>query len=276
MPIASKPDRSAGTAMENSLPELSRDSFHRGAFQVLQPVSSGHRSGSDALLLAASLDEGIEGKLADLGAGAGVAALAALVMNPGLSAVLVELDPTMAQIARKTLALQSNAALAGRARVLQANVAATGRNRERAGLPNVSFDHVIMNPPYNHAGQKSSSDPLRALAHKMAETGLDAWMRTAAAILKPGGTVHLIYRAEMLAEVLASMHGRFGAVSILPLHAKPGMPASRIMVRGRRGSRAALTICPGVVLHETDNSPTQLAELLMNGKRRLFEAGTPS
>jgi tRNA1(Val) A37 N6-methylase TrmN6 len=273
MPIASNPDRSADTAMGTSLPELSRDSFHRGAFEVLQPVSSGHRSGSDALLLAASLDEGIKGKLADLGAGAGVAALAALVMNPGLSAVLVELDPTMAQIARKTLALEANAALAGRARVLQANVTATGSGREKAGLANASFDHVIMNPPYNHAGQKSSADPLKALAHRIAEPGLDAWMRTAAAIIKPGGTLHLIYRSEMLAEVLTSMHGRFGAISILPLHAKPGAPASRIIVRGKRGSRAALTICPGVFLHEVDNSPTQIAEQLINGKRRLFEEG---
>jgi tRNA1(Val) A37 N6-methylase TrmN6 len=272
MPDAGKPGRPAGAAMETSLPELSRDSFHRGAFEVLQPVSSGHRSGSDALLLAASLNEGAKGKLADFGAGAGVAALAALAMNPSLSAMLVELDPTMAQIARKTLALEANAALAGRASVLEADVTVTGSRREKTGLANAHFDHVIMNPPYNHAGQKPSADPLKALAHKMTEPGLEAWMRTAAAILKPGGAVYLIYRAEMLAEVLASMHGRFGGVSIIPLHARPGMAASRIIVRGRRGSRAPLSICPGVVLHEPDNSPSQIAEQLMNGKSRLFEA----
>ena len=57
----------------DDMPELSRDRFFRGGFEVLQPVNGGHRSGSDALLLAASIEERASGQLADLGAGAGVA-----------------------------------------------------------------------------------------------------------------------------------------------------------------------------------------------------------
>lgn len=263
--------RSEAASTDIELPELSQDSFYRGGFEVFQPVAIGHRSGSDALLLAASLPQNSQGRMADLGAGSGVATLAALTTHPELEAVLVEVDPAMAQIARKSLALSVNADLAKRARVLEADATLAGRARENLGLADNSFDHVIMNPPYNHSGQKPSAQPLKALAHKMEEGGLAAWMRTAAAILKPGGWVHLIYRSEMLDDIITSMRGRFGAISIIPLHARADEKASRLVVRGKRGSRAELSVLPGVILHEPDGKPTAIAEELINGKRRLHD-----
>lgn len=251
------------------LPKLSQDSFFRGEFEVYQPVGVGHRSGSDALLLAASLPHNAQGLMADLGAGSGVAALAALAANPRLEAALAEVDPVMATLARKSLTLPANSALAGRAKVLEVDVTLIGGEREKSGLANASFDHVIMNPPYNHPGQKPSAKPMKALAHKMGVGGLDAWMRTAAAILRPGGWVHLIYRSEMLGEIISSMQGRFGALSIIPLHARADEKAARVIVRGNRGSRANLSVLPGIILHEPDGKPTTFAEELINGKRRL-------
>ncbi len=246
-----------------------RDSFFRGGFEVIQPVDRGHRAGSDALLLAAGLKEGASGRLADLGSGAGVAGLAALAANPGLEAVLVEIDPVMADLARASLQLPANAGLAARASVLEADATATGNRRAEAGLANGAFDHVIMNPPYNHPGQRPSPDELRSLAHMMGEGGLDPWLRTAAAILKPGGSVLMIWRSELLGDVLAGMQGRFGAIAIMPLHAKEREPASRIVVRAIRGSRAPLTLQRGVVLHEADGKQSQIADRLLNGKARL-------
>lgn len=270
------PDRSATGCHDNnraSLDAVTQDRFHRGAFEVLQPADRGHRAGSDALLLAAALPGNVAGRLADLGSGAGVAALAALVANPSLSALLVELDPAMADLARRTLALPANAVLAGRASVLTADVTLSGLRRERTGLETGAFDHVLMNPPYNHAGQRSSDDPMRALAHAIGAGGLEPWMRTAAAMLKPGGMMHLVYRTERLAEVIASAQGRFGGLAIVPLHARADRSASRVIIRGVRGSRAPLSIAPGVVLHEPDGSPTPAADALLNGHARLDFAG---
>lgn len=252
------------------LPQLTCDTFHRGAFEVLQPLGSGHRSGSDALLLAAALPCAAQGMLADLGAGAGVAGLSALARNPGLQAVLVEIDPQMAEIARQTLELETNFELSSRARVLQMDVTLSGRNRENAGLKNHSFDHVIMNPPYNSQGKRASDDPMKALAHMMGAAGLEAWMRTAAAIIRPGGMLHLIYRSESLGEIIAAAQGRFGALTILPLHSTADKSAGRIILRAIRGSKAPLTILPGLVLHELDNSPTPVAVAALNGEAGIF------
>ncbi len=249
--------------------EFSIDAFHRGAFEVVQPLTSGHRAGSDALLLAAALPPGASGRLADLGAGSGVAGLAALAMNEGLHATLVELDPMMARCARETLALPANSRLADRATVIEADIRLTGGRREASGLANGAFDHVIANPPYYSPAERASPDARRALAHQMEKGGLEAWMRTAAAILKPGGVLCLVWRPQHIEELLAALKGRFGAIAILPLFPKDGAPAGRIIVRAIRGSRAPLTLLSGVVLHGEDGKATPLAGLLLNGKARL-------
>lgn len=253
---------------------ITRDCFFRGAFEVLQPVRTGHRSGSDALLLASGLPEDAEGSLADLGAGAGVAAMAALAANPKLNGVLVEIDPAMARLASRTLTLDVNRRIAARAQVLNADATLTGTGREAAGLANASFDHVIMNPPYNYSEQRPPGDPLKALAHVMGKGGLDPWMRTAAAILKPGGTLYLIYRTEKLGEIIATSQGRFGGLTVLPLHSRVDAAASRVIVRAKRGSKAKLAIAPGIVLHETDGTATAIAGNLINGRARLDFAAT--
>ena len=53
------------------------DAFHRGRFVLVQPKGAGHRSGVDAMILAAAVPSGFAGRVADLGAGAGAAGLAA-------------------------------------------------------------------------------------------------------------------------------------------------------------------------------------------------------
>jgi tRNA1(Val) A37 N6-methylase TrmN6 len=249
--------------------ESSTDAFHRGAFHAVQPLKTGHRAGSEALLMAAALPQGASGRLADLGAGAGVAALAALAMNPGLSADLVELDPLMADFARQTLALPENVRFASRARVIEADIRLAGARRRAAGLDDNSFDFVIANPPYHAPAERPSPDRRRALAHRMEDGGIEAWLKTAAAILRPGGMAVIVWRPRQLAELFAAAAGRFGDLRILPLFPRENAPAGRIIIRMQRGSRAPLQLLPGIVLHKSDNSPSEKADALLNGSARL-------
>jgi tRNA1(Val) A37 N6-methylase TrmN6 len=245
------------------------DLFFRGAFAALQPARGGHRSGSDALLLAAALPEGANGELCELGAGAGVAAFAALTANPRLNAILVEIDDGMADLARKSLELPQNRHLLGRVGVVVGDAAGDARARRKCGLGENAFDFVIANPPYRHTAQRASPHEKRRLAHHTATAGLDPWMRNAAAILRPGGTLAIIWPSERLAEALRSIESRFGGVAITPLHARAAEPAARIVVTARRGSRAPLSLRPPIVLHQPDGKPTEIAEALLNGKQRI-------
>jgi tRNA1(Val) A37 N6-methylase TrmN6 len=225
------------------------DAFHFGRFHVVQPKGTGHRSGMDAMLLASLVSSDKAIKVADLGAGAGAAGLAVLSRLPMAHVTLVERVPAMAEFAHKTLALNENAHLAGRAAVLEADVTLTGKARQAAGLVDDHFDHVIMNPPFNDASDRKTPDPLKAQAHLLTENLFESWIRTACAITKPGGQLSLIARPQSIAEIIAACGKRFGGLEITPLHPRPNENAVRILVTGIKGSKARLQLRAPLTMH---------------------------
>ncbi|HVW54970.1 MAG TPA: methyltransferase [Rhizobiaceae bacterium] len=252
-------------------PDHTVDLFHRGGFHLVQPAARGHRAGIDAMILAAAVPSGFAGRVVDFGAGAGAAALAVLSRCPQATAVLVERSAEMAGFACKTLALPENAALAERATVLEADVTLTGQRRIDAGLLDRSADFVIMNPPFNTAHHRPSPDSLKKQAHMMEEGLFESWLRSAGAVVMPTGSVALIARPSSLPAILAALSGRFGDSEILPVHPRSDLAAIRIVLRARRGSRAALRLCPPLILHEGPaNRFTQRANDINNGRASLF------
>ena len=268
MSINSQISRSTNTLKDVPF-ETTIDGFHRDSFQVYQPASSGHRSGLDALLLAASLPSSASGVVADLGAGAGVAGFAALNVNPLLELVAVERNPEMIDLLNMSLELPANRFLKTRATTLLADVSKTGINRVRDGLEDNSFDHVMMNPPYYGTNCRITEDTLKAEAHLMGAGGIDSWFRTAAAIVKPGGLLCLIYPAETLPSILACSQGRFGGLEIRPIHSHANSAAKRLLICATRASRAPLMILPGLIVHKEDGSFRPETEAIFEGKGSL-------
>ncbi|MDQ0319368.1 tRNA1(Val) A37 N6-methylase TrmN6 [Pararhizobium capsulatum DSM 1112] len=228
------------------------DSFHRGRFHVVQPLGQGHRSGMDAMLLASLVADERPIRVADLGAGAGAAGMAVASRLDGATVTLVERSPTMVDFARRSLALPENARLAPRVSVIEADVGLKGRARVAAGLLDDSFDHVIMNPPFNDGSDRRTPDPLKAEAHAMEEGLFDIWLRTAGAIMRPGGQLSLIARPESVAEIIDACGRRFGGLEITSLHPRPGENAVRILVTAIKQNRARLALRAPLIMHEDD------------------------
>ncbi|QND52160.1 methyltransferase [Phyllobacterium sp. 628] len=247
------------------------DAFHRGRFHLLQPALKGHRSGVDAMVLASVVPNDFSGRVADLGAGAGAAGFAVLSRCTKASAVLIERSDLMADFARKSLALPENKSIAERAEVVVADVTLTGKARGAAGLADNSFDYVIMNPPFNLPTDRATPDPVKAEAHVMTDGMMEQWIRTAAAIVKPGGSLAIIARPTSMAELLEALQRRFGGLVIVPVQPRPQDAAIRIIIRGIRGSRAGLTLAPALIMHgETGNGFTERATAINNGLSGLF------
>lgn len=250
-------------------PATTLDRLLGGRLLVEQPAR-GHRAGLDALLLAAAVPADARGLLVDLGAGVGTAGLAAAVRAPGLELLLVERDPQTATLAGANLARSENG-LTGRGRIVVADVTARPKEREAAGLGREIADHVILNPPFRASGAVNPSPRAgRAEAHVLPDGGLDAWMRTAVSVARPGAALALIFRGDALAEVLAALDGRFGGATIHPVHARAGDPAHRVVVTARKGSRAPALIAPGLVLHPAGSSLyLPEADAILRGERGL-------
>jgi tRNA1(Val) A37 N6-methylase TrmN6 len=131
-------------------------------------------------------------------------------------------------------------------------------------------DWVLMNPPFDTPARMRPSPIASRRAAHLAEPGLlAAWVSTSATILKPGGILGLIHRADALTEVLAALSKRFGDIRVLPVYPSTTAAAIRVLVRARAGSRAPLAIAPGLVLHRPDGRPTEEADAILRGRVEL-------
>lgn len=119
------------------------------------------------------------------------------------------------------------------------------------------YDSIIANPPFfDDAGGTLANDAGRAGARHMDAAALDLWIKTAAGAAAPGGEVIFIYPAQSLSPLLAGFTQRFGAVTILPLTPRIGEAASRVLVRGIKGSRAPLTLLASRACMRSKGAPS--------------------
>ena len=252
---------SAGTCGAATAPvpddALTDDAFLGGRLRLLQP-QRGHRAGHDAILLAASAPSAE--RAVDLGAGVGAAGLAYAVRVPTAEVTLVEIVPDLAALAARNAARQVPD-LGGRVRVACADVATLGRPSGPDRPPARAADLVLMNPPFNDpARHRLSPHAGRALAHAVADADMETWLRAAERLLIPGGRLALIHRPEAIAALLEGLKGRFGAVSIRPVHPAPGAPAHRLLIGAVKGRRTPPAFLPGLVLADSAGRPSAVAE----------------
>ncbi|PLW75091.1 tRNA1(Val) (adenine(37)-N6)-methyltransferase [Cohaesibacter celericrescens] len=253
MPLSPHPlATNAETLTQTHLPpalSLSEDEFLGGKICLYQPQKGHHRSGTDAVLLAACSPAKAGHLVVDLGSGVGAAGLCVAARVGGLNLVAVEIDKDIAAIAAANM--KRCAHHLASATVLNCDVALRGEPRKQAGLTENMADHVIANPPYYRPEKfQTSPNEARATAHMLTHEGMDPWFRTAVSVLKTGGTFSLVQRADELPELLRLMQGRFGGITVQPFAAKEGEAAHRVVIQGKKQSRAPFRLLPTIVLHD--------------------------
>jgi tRNA1(Val) A37 N6-methylase TrmN6 len=250
--------------MTDPLLETTEDAFLGGTLRLRQP-KSGHRAGHDAMLLAAATPARAGHRVVDFGAGVGAAGLAVARRVAGLDIVLVEIDETLAALARGNAA--SNRI---EAKVIAMDLASSADTFAGAGLAPDSVDAVLMNPPFNDSRRhRSSPDKSREIAHVADAATLENWIHAARRILKSGGALTLIWRADGLAEVLAALDRGFGSLAILPVHGNAATPATRVLIRAIKGGRAPTALYPGLMLNDESGVPNKWVQEILAGRGNL-------
>jgi tRNA1(Val) A37 N6-methylase TrmN6 len=241
--------------------ECTEDAFLGGQLRLRQP-RSGHRAGHDAILLAAATPARSGNRVVDFGAGVGAAGLAVARRVAGIELVLVEIDAALAGLARGNAS--ANAIFA---ETIVLDVSAGAEAFAASGLAPDSVDVVLMNPPFNDpARHRASPDKARELAHVATEVTLENWIHAARRILKSGGVLSLIWRADGLAEVLAALDRGFGSLVILPVHGEPTAPAIRVIVRAIKGGKAPTRLSAALMLNDEQGAPDKKAQDILAGK----------
>jgi len=250
--------------MTDPMGELTEDAFLGGSLRLRQP-KSGHRAGHDAMLLAAATPARSGDRVVDLGAGVGAAGLAVARRVEGIKLVLVEIDEGLAELARGNAL--SNAVAA---ETIVLDVTSGARAFAAAGLSPDSVDVVLMNPPFNDAARhRASPDKARKVAHVATTATLEGWIHTARRILKSGGDLVMIWRADGIAEVLAALDRGFGSLVVLPVHADVTSPAIRVLVRAAKGGKAPARIQPALILNDDSAQPNRKVQDILEGKEVL-------
>lgn len=243
---------------------LTDDGFLGGALRILQPAK-GYRAGIDAVLLAASVPAAGGARVLEAGMGVGVASLCLAHRAKGAHVTGVELQPELADLARENARRNG---LEARIRVIEGDIAAPGAaGAAPGGLEPGTFDHVLANPPfYDPASAALAPNESKALshAHSHGRGDLADWVRFCCLMARPGeGTVTLVHRADALPDLLRHAEKHLGGLVAFPLWPAAGRGASRVILQGRRGSRAPFRLASGLVLHGAGGGFTEAAEAVL-------------
>jgi tRNA1(Val) A37 N6-methylase TrmN6 len=235
-----------------------------GRVRLLQPAR-GYRVAVDAVLLAAAIPLQAGARVLDVGCGVGAAALCLLARTDAagpsdLRVVGLEVQDRLVALARRNA---QRLAAPGRFEVIAGDVALPP-----AGLG--LFDHVMSNPPYLPAARADPPpDRGKALATVESTADLARWIGFCAAVLRPGGTLSLVHRADRARELIDLLRPLAADIAVLPLLPRTGAPPKRLVLRARQGRSGQVRTLPGLVLHDAAGPYTPAADAILRDAQAL-------
>ncbi len=238
--------------MPAPLPHETLDILLRGRLRLLQS-RKGHRTSVDSLALAWFGARLIQERLPlhnlrllDLGAGAGMVALAFGLAVPTAQLTLVELQPGQADRAQRNVRLNG---LDSRAAVLQADLA------QEWPVPPPQVDLLLCNPPFRVPGTGVEPALLeRRLAHFESSASLAVFAHRAAQALDPQGISAWVFPWLERNRLLRALAEAGLAVALCPLYHREGdaQPVRALVAAWPERSlapAATLTFASGLALH---------------------------
>lgn len=197
--------------------------------KVWQPLN-GYRFSLDAYLLADFVDEEPETDLFEVGYGSGVIAI--LLAARGLSVSGIEIQPQMAELASRSVALNG---LSVSCRLSH------GDFREYCGGPH---DAIVSNPPYRPLQTgRINPDSARAQSRHELSLRLNELALGLKRNLKTGGRFYCIYPAWRLVDLLAALRENgIEPKKLRMVHSAQDTPAQLCLVSAIKGGGRELSI----------------------------------
>ena len=214
----------------------------------------------DSVLLAHYIPLKKKDIIADLGTGTGVIALLASSLG-GEKIAAFEVNPIMAELAKRNIS--------GNQREKVIEVIEGDYRESKKRFPSGSFTVVLVNPPYREvgSGKMSTNDGVAGASYEINAT-LEDVFKTAQYLLKFGGKLGMVHRADRLADLITIGRKYYMEPKRLRfVHARKGHSAVRVLIEWRYGGHAELEVEPPLLLHYDDGSYTEeVMEIYGKGK----------
>lgn len=231
------------------------DTLFEGRLKILQK-KEGYRFSIDALLLARFADAGPKDRIIDLGTGCGILPLVLLFRRKAPRIVGVEIQPSLADLARRNARLNR---FASRIKIWEKDLKDLGTNRLKG-----NFDLVLSNPPYRKIGSgRINPDQEKAWARHEVKTTLGDVLRVAYHILKDKGRLAMIYPASRAADLMKEMAGfHLEPKRLQFVHSHEKDDARLILAEASKEGHAQGRILPPLFLYDSSGNYTPSAREL--------------
>lgn len=222
--------------------EESLDDLILGDMQVIQSTR-GYRFSLDAVLLA-HFPESPFSQVVELGGGSGVISLIMAWRQPQANFHVIEIQPAMAERAGRSIALNG---LTERIRMIEGDV-----NHIQQLLPRECADLVVSNPPFWKKGEgKISSNPEEAIARHELQLTLEELVQSGVYLLKQGGKMTIIHRADRLDEAMDIFRRHKTPVRRMRLiHSFIDKEARLVLIEAEKNRTGPLRLMPPLIIYD--------------------------
>lgn len=229
--------------------EESFDTLFEGRLKVLQK-KQGYRFSIDALLLAHFAQPRPMDRVIDLGTGCGIIPLILAFRGHLKKAVGVEIQPSLADLARRNVALNR---FSSRIKIWEKDLKSLEKKRWQE-----TFDWVIANPPYRKVGTgRINLREEKALARHEIESTLEDVLRIAQHLLREKGHVAMIYPAFRATDLIQEMgRHRLQPKRLQFMHSHGQDEARLVLVEALKGGRPQVRVLPPLFLFDSDGHYT--------------------
>lgn len=220
----------------------SLDDLILGGLKIIQ-ARRGYRFSLDSVLLAHFPDLEAVVQAVDLGTGNGVIPLILGARSPQLKVAGIELQPAMADRARRSMKLNR---VEERITIIEADIREI-ENHLSGGCAEL----VLSNPPFWKRGQgKVSRNPEQAVArHELCLELGEVWSK-GAYLLKPGGHMAVIQPVNRLVESLAHVEKQgLGICRLRMVHAFREREAGLVLLEAVKQKRPVLKVLPPLIIY---------------------------
>jgi tRNA1Val (adenine37-N6)-methyltransferase len=218
---------------------------------TLHQPKNGYRFSIDAVLLTAHAKPRVGELVVDIGTGCGVVALLMARQCSSLQVLGVELQPELADLARRNAAENH---LEARVQIIQGDI----NNLKATDLPRPA-DLIVTNPPYYRlASGRLNPDDQKAVARHELRLNLEQLLCAAKRLLRTGGRLVCIYTSERLTDLLLGLR-RAGIEpkTLRMVHGTAGEEAKLCIVEAVQRGRPGMKVATPLVIYGADGHYTE-------------------
>jgi tRNA1Val (adenine37-N6)-methyltransferase len=224
------------------LPDETLNYLPSGNLKILQK-KKGYRFSIDSILLAHFVRLGEAHKVVDLGTGSAVIPIILATKVESAEIWGVEIQEELAEMAKRNVVMNH---LQSRVHIMKADARSLADR-----MPSEEFDIVLTNPPYRKMRSgRISLQREKAIARHELEGSLDDMAKIAFRLLKPKGSLYLVYPAVRIADLITCLRGNDLEPKRMRLvHPKMGKGAQLTLVEASKRGGPGVEIHPPLFVH---------------------------